>query len=298
MNTAYHLYLATLYKQVAQPVATGIIWLGTLCFSVVAWAEPVPEPLKVTVSGTKTDDIHSTYYYYTRLLALALEKTRATDGDFVIDYLEHGGGIERDRAMLAAGTGIDVMWASVTKERAGKLLVVDFDLLKGLNNYRALLIHKSSQAAFDKVTTLEELKAFKAGSGPYWTDGLIMESNGFKVVYGSNYGGLFKMLSVNRFDFLSRGLHEIGSDLNVHREFGLVQERNFLLQYDTPVRYCFFVSKNNKKLADRLARGLQAAQTDGSFDELFAQIPMFKYGGELLHDNQRRIFKVVNNTNP
>lgn len=266
--------------------------IGALCISLSVNAEPQT----ITVSGVKTNNINDNVYFYTRVLELALEKTRATDGDFVIAYLDHKGGIERDRAMLIAGVGINVMWASVTKERAQKLRLIDFDLLKGLNNYRALLIHKSSQASFAKVKTLEDLKAFSAGSGPYWTDGLIMQANGFNVVYGANYGGLFKMLGINRFDFLSRGLHEIGSDLIAFSDLGLVAEPHLMLQYETPLRYSFFVNKDNSQLADRLERGLKAAQQDGSFDRLFMQMPMLRFGSELLQNSPRQVFKIYNNT--
>ena len=254
------------------------------------------EPLVVGVSGNGSSNPNDPYYYYTQMLTLALEKTRATDGDFALTYHDHKGGIERDRSMLAAGVGIDVMWASVTHERAQKLRVIDVDLLKGLNNYRALLIKKDSQLRFDKIKTLADLKAFKTGSGPYWTDGIIMEANGFRVVYGANFAGLFKMLSVNRFDFLSRGLHEIGNDLINFGALGLIQERRFLLQYETPVRYSFFVNKYNEKLADRITRGLTIAQADGSFDQLFFQMPMFKYGYDMLQNTQRQIFIIRNST--
>lgn len=292
IKTSPYLLIA-LCNRVAQGFAIGAIWLAGLGLSLLANAEP----LTVRVSGISTVNVNDPYYYYTQMLILALEKTRQTDGDFAIAYQGYGGGIERDRSMLVAGVGIDVMWASVTKERAKKLRVIDVDLLKGLNNYRALLIHKNAQARFDKVKTLEDLKTFKAGAGHYWTDGLIMKSNGFTVVYGANYAGLFRMLSVNRYDFISRGLHEIGNDLVVFEELGLVQDRNFLLHYDEPVRYCFFVNKNNKNLADRIERGLKIAQADGSFDRLFMQMPMLKFGYDFLQSNQYRIFKIHNGTN-
>ncbi len=265
-------------------------WLCLLWSSAVTHAEP----LKVTVSGAATTNINDIYFYYTQVLNLALEKTRPTDGDFIIVYLDHRGGIERDRAMLIANAGIDVMWGSVTKERAEKLRVVDVDLLKSLNNYRALLIHKNSQPRFDNVKTLQDMKIFSAGSGHYWTDGLIMDSNGFKVIYGANYAGLFKMLSAGRFDFLSRGLHEVSSDIARFSDLGLVQEKNILLQYDIPVRYCFYVNKENKALANRIERGLTIAQADGSFDELFMKMPMLKAGYFILQNNQRKIFKIHN----
>lgn len=256
------------------------------------------DPLRVIVPGSGVAEPHEPYAYYVNLLRLALEKTRASDGDFELGFHDHSGGIERDRAMLVAGVGIDVMWASVTRERAEKLRVVEVDLLKDLNNYRALLIHKNKLEQFSKVKTLAQLRQFKTGTGPYWTDGVIMKDNGFTLVYGANYAGLFKMLGKQRFDFFSRGLHEVQSDLLRFSAFGLVQEPRLLLKYDRPVRYCFFVNKDNHALADRIERGLRLAQADGSFDKLFFSMPNFKYGYEILQDPQRRILQIVNKTNP
>lgn len=250
------------------------------------------EPLTVTLSGTGKTNPNEPYYYFVQMLTLALEKTRASDGDFKIDFLDHKGGIERDRTMLASGTGIDLMWGSVTRARAEEVRIINIDLLKGLNNYRVLLINKKSQPDFEKVTTLSDLKKFKAGSGTYWTDGRILDYNGFSVVYGANYNGLFKMLSMNRYDFLSRGLHEIGNDLAAFGDLGLMQEQSLLLKYDIPIRYCFFVNKSNEKLAERVERGLIAAQADRSFDKLFLQMAMFKYGHDILQNSNRRVLVI------
>lgn len=263
-------------------------FVGTLLFGQIA----VAQPLTITLSGTGKTNPNEPYYYFIQVLTLALEKTRASEGDFKIAFLNHKGGIERDRTMLAAGTGIDLMWGSVTRARAEEVRVIDIDLLKGLNNYRVLLINKKSQPNFEKVKTLTDLKEFKAGSGTYWTDGRILDYNGFSVVYGANYNGLFKMLSMNRYDFLSRGLHEIGNDLAVYGDLRLMQEQNLLLKYEHPIRYCFFVNRNNEKLADRIERGLIAAQADGSFDELFLQMPMFKYGHDILQNSDRRVLVI------
>lgn len=254
-------------------------------------------PLVITLSGNGALDNGSPYSYYIKLLHLALEKTRATHGDYAIKFLDHGGGIERDRAMLISGTGIDAMWASVTRERAEKLHVIDIDLLKGLNNYRTLLIHQSNKELFSSIKTLHELKKYKTGTGPYWTDGIIMADNGFSLTYGSNFAGLFKMLSLRRFDFFSRGIHEVYDDLQNFGDMGLVRVPQLLLKYDNPVRYCFFVNKKNTQLADRIQRGLLLAQEDGSFDQLFFSVPGFKYGYELLEDPQQHVLIIHNKTN-
>lgn len=249
--------------------------------------------IAITDTGNSSDE-NNPSYYYENLLILALNKTRATDGDYTITHNKHGGGIARDRAMLMAGAGIDIMWASVTKDRDEKMRVIPVDILKNLNNYRALLINQDDQHLFDQVQTLEDLRKFTVGSGEHWTDGSIMKENGFTLAETTSYSGLFKMLAARRFSFISRGLHEVGNDVQAYKKMGLAQETNLLLAYDTRIRYCFFVNKNNQALADRVERGLKIAQQDGSFDELFHRIPSFKAGEELLKNPHRRLLTIKN----
>jgi hypothetical protein len=259
-------------------VFTGL--LTSVCFA---------QTLQIAITETgNRGDVKDPAYYFENMLILALNKTRASDGDYTLVHKDHGGGIARDRAMLIAGAGIDIMWASVTTEREQQMRVIPVDLLKNLNNYRVLLINKDAQQTFTQVQTLDDLKKFTVGSGEHWTDGSIMKSNGFNVAVTSSYSGLFKMLAARRFNFISRGLHEVGYDVQTYKGLDLVQETNLLLAYDTPIRYCFFVNKNNQSLADRVERGLKIAQQDGSFDELFYRIPSFKEGEELLKNSHRR----------
>ena len=276
---AFLKYLQTLI------VAAGI------CLSVQVFSDP----LKVTITddgfANSSEDPSD---FFEKLLILSLEKTRATDGDYVLTHLVHNGGIARDRAMVIAGVGIDVMWASATKEREEQMRVVPVDLLKNLNNFRVLLVNKESQEKFSQVKDLNDLRKFSVGSGEHWTDGYIMKDNGFNVMATSSYYGLFKMLAARRFHFISRGLHEIGYDTQAYKEFGLVKEEKLLLTYDVPIRYCFFVNKNNTKLADRIERGLKIAQQDGSFDKLFYQMPSFKEGEDILKSANRTLITLTN----
>lgn len=254
----------------------------------------VADPLRVAITGNVSTNNLEPEYFYEQLLILALEKTRATDGDFVLVHNVHSGGIARDRAMVIAGAGIDVMWGSATKEREQQMRVVPVDLLKNLNNYRVLLINKEARQQFNKVKTLQDLKKFSVGSGEHWTDGGIFKDNGFNVAVTSSYAGLFKMLAARRFNFISRGLHEIGYDTTEYRDLGLIQEETILLKYDVSIRYCFMVNKNNITLADRLERGLKIAQQDGSFDQLFYQMPSFREGEELLKNSRRTLIEIRN----
>ena len=258
-------------------------------------AQAVSEPLKITITDDGVDSRkQDPSDFFEQLLILSLEKTRATDGDYVLTHLIHSGGIARDRAMVIAGVGIDVMWASATKEREEQMRVVPIDLLKNLNNFRVLLIKKDTQQQFSQVKTVDDLKKFTTGSGEHWTDGYIMKDNGFNVMVTSSYYGLFKMLAARRFHFISRGLHEIGYDTEAYKEFDLVKENSLLLSYDVPIRYCFFVNKNNSKLADRIERGLKIAIEDGSFDKLFYQMPSFKEGEDILKSANRTLITLKN----
>ncbi|GGY68339.1 hypothetical protein GCM10011613_10690 [Cellvibrio zantedeschiae] len=263
-----------------------------LCLLLAAQAGA--DPLRISITGNVHVNKTEPAYFFEQLLILALEKTRLTDGDYVLLHNVHNGGIARDRAMLIAGAGIDVMWASATKERELQMRVVPVDLLKNLNNYRVLLINKDSQQLFAKVKTLDELKKFSVGSGEHWTDGSIFRDNGFNVAVTSSYSGLFKMLAARRFNFISRGLHEIGYDTKEYKDLGLIQEQTILLKYDVPIRYAFFVNKNNLALGDRIERGLKIAQQDGSFDQLFYQMPSFKEGEELLKSSRRTLIEIKN----
>ncbi len=262
-----------------------------LLFPFICFAQTLQ--VAITETGNR-GDVKDPAYYFENLLLLALDKTRASDGDYTVVHKDHGGGIARDRAMLIAGAGIDIMWASATAEREQQMRVIPVDLLKGLNNYRVLLINKDTQPMLSQVQTIDELKKFTVGSGEHWTDGKIMKANGFNVTVTSSYPGLFKMLAARRFHFISRGLHEVGYDLQLYKSLALVQETSLILTYDTPIRYCFFVNKNNLALADRVERGLTIAQQDGSFDELFYRIPSFKEGEELFKNSHRRQLTLKN----
>ncbi len=268
-------------------------WLCLLSLGVFCVASASAEPVRIAITGSVASKAEPSYFFE-QLLTLVLDKTLATDGDYVLVHNKHGGGIARDRAMVIADAGIDVMWGSATKEREQQMRIVPVDLLKNLNNYRVLLVTKDSRKLFSQVKNLEDLKKFSVGSGEHWTDGSIFKDNGFHVVVTSSYSGLFKMLAARRFNFISRGLHEIGYDTNEYKILGLVQEESILLKYNVPIRYCFFVNKNNSALGDRIERGLKIALEDGSFDNLFYKIPSFKEGEDILKNSRRTLIEIRN----
>lgn len=228
-------------------------------------------------------------YYYQSVLRLALDKTIDSHGDYELQFNEQVHSVDRMRYMIQNGKSAEVLWGSVTPERKKKLRFIPINLLRDLNNYRLLLVTENNQNAFKSVNSLESLKTLNAGNGSNWTDSRILEANGVKVITAVNYDSLIKMLVVGRFDYISRGLHEIHNDLRTYDSEPLAVNQSILLRYKHPVSYSFFVNKNNKSLADRIEHGLQVAEADGSFVALFESIPSFKIGSEELLKNREII---------
>ncbi len=119
-----------------------------------------------------------------------------------------------------------------------------------------------------------------------------MEENGLPLVLSMSYFNLFKMLAFNRFDYYSRGVHQVLPEVSAYADKGLVLERELLLRYENPVY--FYVNKSNIQLAERLSVGLKIAMEDGSFDALFHQFENFTWAEAMLKQANRRVIPLSN----
>ena len=188
---------------------------------------------------------------------------------------------------MVAQNDLDIMWSSSTPEREEQLEPVRFNLLRGINEYRFLLIRAEDQEKFAQIDNLEQLRQMRAGAGTHWSDAQILRDHGFEVATSWNHGGLFRMLSIKRFDFMARTYNEIQHELATYPEYKLAAENHLLLHYQQPIYY--FVRKGNQALAQRIERGLALAQADGSLDELFFSIPDFKTTWDHLQSLQHKV---------
>lgn len=247
------------------------------------------QPLIVGVMGRSDNDGVDITRYYEDVIKLALEKTRSSHGDFVIKQHPFEASIDRVKVILQSASGIDVIWASVTPERLDNMRYVQVDLLHDLNNYRALLIRKSDLERFKQINNLDDLHLVKTGNGSSWTDTKVMQANGFVVVTAVDFGLLIKMLSAKRFDYITRGMHEIGMDLAMFSSANLAVVPNLVLKYSVPVRYGLFVRKTDEVLAKRLEQGIAEAKADGSLQKLFDEMSLFQPGRKILENNPRII---------
>ena len=264
-----------------------IMWALNLACSCMLFSCPAfAADKQVVIAKIAYNDIDHEDYYFTRLISLALAKTERQYGKANLTEQPYRNIDKRLRAELFTGN-IDVMWSPTSPELETEFLAVKISLLKELSNYRLFLIRPDMQPEFSKVKTLEDLRQFKGGMSSQWADANIMEANGLPLVKAVGYNKLFKMLAAKRFDYFSRGLHQIQTEVNQYPELKLAIEKELMLHYSNNIY--FFVHKSNKALAERLQSGLEVALKDGSFDTLYNSIPRYRWGTEELNKHSRRV---------
>lgn len=188
---------------------------------------------------------------------------------------------------------IDLIWEASDKTMEDEFRPIRICLYKGLLGHRIFIINKKNQQKFDQITTLEELKKLSFGQGRFWADTRILEANQFNVVKVTKYTNIFHMVDGERFDAFPRGVLEPFNELAKRPELSnLTVEKNLMLVYRMP--YYFFVSKDNKELADDLELGLNRAIADGSFDETFYNDQSVKDIFEKANMKNRRTFYIDN----
>ena len=228
----------------------------------------------------------ATGHFYIDALRLALSKSAPPGETVELHYFNSYVGRERLRMMVAQGS-MDLLWSSSTKEREQRLYAIKFNLLKGINEYRFLLIRAEDKEKFASVNTLDELREFTVGGGSHWSDMQTFEANGFHTVTSWQFNSLFKMLAAKRFDFMPRTFSEIITEVEEHRHMKFIMEPHLILHYEQPIY--FFVAKNNHALARRIQEGLELAQQDGSLDKLFFSIPHYKASWDYLQQLDKKV---------
>lgn len=211
--------------------------------------------------------------FFVDALKLALNKTADREPVPTLVHASPDLPRPRLRQMLQDGQ-LDLIWSTTTPEREAQALPVRFNLLKGSNDLRFLLVRAADLPAMKSVRTLEALRRFRAGAGTYWSDTQILQANGFTVETAIKFDLLFRMLKAGRFDFIPRTRDEIDAELVQHTELGFAELPGIALQYKQPLY--FFVARDKPQLAERLLRGLNLAAADGSFDALFMAQPDLK----------------------
>lgn len=262
------------------------IILATFCLiQTSSFAQPVTK-IRVPANESRLDVRHDYDHLIIREL---LQKTVPEYGPFEIE-VSHPMTQFRALQGLITAEHLDIMASPTTTQREKDLLPIRHSIHKSLLGIRLLLIKKERQAEFAKIQNVEQLKKLIAGQAADWPDLEILRSNGFKVLSGVGYDGLFRMLQKGRFDYFPRSVGEIYPELAVHKNKGLVVEETIAVVYPYPAY--IFVNKSNKLLAERLSKGWDIILKDGTFEKMYRA----KHGESLKRAklDKRKIFWIDN----
>ncbi len=271
------------------------VFVCCLCLFVVApkhsYADQIKPLMTVVISCEKHLTPDHDDYYFSKLLELVLAKTAETHGPFQINFAPVMPITNRLLREIELGR-IDITWMPHNANAPKQLLPIKFRLLKNLSDHRVFLIRTGDQTRFSQIKTIEDLRRLRGGIGSHWPDRVVMEENSLPLVLSMSYFNLFKMLASKRFDYYSRGAHQVLPEISRYAANGIALERELLLRYDNPVY--FYVNKSNSQLAERLVVGLRIAQEDGSFDALFAKFEKFTWAEAMIKRADRRVIPLTN----
>jgi ABC-type amino acid transport substrate-binding protein len=234
------------------------------------------------------------YEYHWEILRTALEKTKERWGPYRLAASERM--TERRQAFeLESASGkLTVMYLSTTPELEQRLVPVRIPVDRNLGGYCVLLIRGEDRHRFASVRTVEDLRRFKIGLGQGWIDVDILRANGFEVVTGTSYEGLFEMLVNRRFDAFLRAATEV-LDEHAARKTRLPDlfiEERLLVYYPLPMYFWFSSTLEGRRLARRTEEGMRAMIADGSYGAIFDRYQRHKIETLLLR--QRRLLALRN----
>jgi hypothetical protein len=270
-----------------------LIFISSLLMvtSVNSLADGAKQIMTVVISREKKLTPDHDDYYFSKVLELALAKTVSSHGPYLIKLVPVMPITNRLLREIESGR-VDITWMPYNIHAPAQLMPVKIRLLKNLSDHRVFLIRADDQARFSQVKTIEDLRHLRGGIGSHWPDRTVMEENGLPLVLSMSYFNLFKMLASKRFDYYSRGVHQVLPEVSAYADKGVVLERELLLRYENPVY--FYVNKSNTLLAERLSLGLKIAMDDGSFDALFHQFENFTWAEAMLKQANRRVIPLSN----
>jgi ABC-type amino acid transport substrate-binding protein len=230
--------------------------------------------------------------FYIELYQALMEATRDEYGSYEIRLVKGTPSRDRELAELIAGEVVNVDIVATRTEWEERTIPIRIPLLKGMLGIRLFLVRRGDVPLFGQIESLEALKELRMGLGKTWTITGLLKEQGFTIVTGTSYDGLFEMLDIGRFDYFPRGLNEVYEEIEAWADElpNLAVEPHLALQLPLPT--FFFVSPAHPWLARRIEAGLRRMLADGSYDRLFE-----KHFGDLYTRarlDTRRIFTLDN----
>src|SRR5258708_29095106 len=282
-------YDARSLLRLSVPVLAGIVLMSS------AWRDARPADGTMTyIFNAPESSLDVRYEYHWEILRTALERTKPKWGPYQMvpsEFMTE----QRQALELQHATGkLTVMYLSTTPEFEKTLVPIRIPVDRNLGGYCIFLIRKDEQQKFADIRSLEGLHRFTYGLGLGWIDVGILRSNGFNVVTGSSYDGLFEMLVHRRFDIFLRAAVEVLDEYDRRKNSmpELCIEDSLIFYYPLPMYFWFPRTDEGRRLAKRAEEGMWMMIADGTYDRIFDKYQRHKI--EQLHLKTRRRFKISN----
>lgn len=228
------------------------------------------------------------YAHAKRLLTESLRVTEAQYGTFELIVSEQETAQERQLRSLEHNM-LDVTWSVTSTERERQFLPIRIPIMAGLFGKRALFV-REGDTRLKAVTSLQELRSFRAVLGYDWPDTKIFRANDIPVLE-TTYRASFRIVSEGFADMFPRSVMEINEEFsNKTLSRGLTIDDNLIIAYPSPI--FFFVGSDNQALAHRIAEGLLMLFETGKFQELLLANKNFKDGLALVEG--RTVIEIEN----
>ena len=254
---------------------------------------PATNPMVYTYNAPESH-LDKRYEYHWEILRTALERTTPAWGPY---RMEPAVSMDERRQSfeLKNATGkLSVMYLGTSPDLERTLIPIRIPVDKNLGGYMVMLIRKEDQPKFAAVRTVQDLRKFRIGLGLGWLDVDILRADGFNVITGSSYEGLFNMLANHRFDAFARAAVEILDEYAERRQKipDLSIEQTFILYYPLPMYFWFSRTPDGQRLADRAREGLMQMIDDGTYDKIFFKYQQHKI--DQLHLRERKVIRIPN----
>lgn len=242
-----------------------------IVFAVLAWiALATPAVAMDVVKVLKGEEYRVRYAYHWELLDEVLKSTTAEFGPYTEQPYLLPISVAREHQETVKGELLNLLISDVGHKILDEgMIPIPFPIDKGLLGYRVALIARWNQDKINKIDTLDELRTLTVGQGSDWGDVRIYRYNNVPVETSRTYEALFPMLIHGRFDLFPRGVTEVAQEMAGYGPLypELAIEQHLLIRY--PFAQCFYVSKSEPHLAQRIKHGLEQMAKDGRFEALF-----------------------------
>ena len=174
-----------------------------------------------------------------------------------------------------------------------RLRVIPIPLTGGVLGIRAGWTHEKRLSRLEAVRNLNDLRSITLLQGHGWSELDIFDAAGLRT-YEAGTVDLFRLVHQQRVDLLPRGIAEIEDEQRGADRFSqaIVIDPHLLLTY--PFAGFFYVSPDNKKLADAIKRGFKKIKSDGSYQQLLESQVYTPWLRRNLNLKQRRVVFIPN----